>query len=480
MHYQTKIFFPPSLWQYILLLALIAVYLTTALLHAIGNAWIPVACLSIALLIKYLVLFAPFALRPAKYGLLHPLTFPAIWIFLNDVVRKSSAYFDGLAGHSELPGLGPSGATYLMAYYELLTGLAAACTILGYLATPNIKAQLKLRLAPTDLSLKSALLLIVSSIAFYIWMKANGGMSGLLLQRAMPHAERLSTSMGGHYVVLSQLFGFVIITVLAYRPKYFCSPLYWTLAITGMGINYLSNGSRGSVIYLLCMILMVYVICTRRIPYPLLLIGATASVFLLGFLSIFRTSHYGERQLDVASLQEISVGSALEEGMRDASTRAVDRSGALPILARVGLDSPLLLGRSYISIPTAPIPSAILPFEKPPTAAPLNGKTFFNTQAGVPPGPIAEAYWNFHVIGIVIIYFLWGSILKLVAGLVLSNSDMPGVLAAYVVFIFTANPGSDATFQFTQAVGMVGLCCFFFSLRLFRSKDSQPTFDHIG
>ncbi|HVK75365.1 MAG TPA: O-antigen polymerase, partial [Kofleriaceae bacterium] len=90
----------------------------------------------------------------------------------------------------------------------------------------------------------------------------------------------------------------------------------------------------------------------------------------------------------------------------------------------------LLYGSSYLAIVTLPIPRGIFP-EKPTMVDGQVGRVFFGLDAGVPPGGVGEAYWNFHIPGVVAVYFLFGVFHAWLARLFLRHGQQPAVIALF-------------------------------------------------
>ena len=119
-------------------------------------------------------------------------------------------------------------------------------------------------------------------------------------------------------------------------------------------------------------------------------------------------------------------------------------AGSLPVLARVPERVPLLMGSSYLAAVAVVVPRKVWK-GKPRQVGGLTGMTFFNTHAGVPPGPVAEAYWNFHIPGVLIVFGLLGMFHRWLANTYLHYAASPGAIAVYVAtLIYTYSPGSTA------------------------------------
>lgn len=448
---ERQLFLLASKRQFIAILLTVSLVTAALLGHAITTLSTPLIALNLAFTLKIAVSLAPFASNPKRFGILHPLVFPALWSFAMDATRKVGVLVNGLSGHQQLT-VSADDATYLMAYHELLSAVGFACIIFGFFALPKIRLPFTLPTRTPNLFGKAFILSSLSFLAFALWIKAHGSLAALILMRAMPKEERLTETIGGHYIIGTQVFGLVLLTLLAYRPKLFRNLLFWAALVFAMGMIFAATGSRSLAIYTGILACIIYTLRTQKVPYLLLVSGALASVMLLGALQVFRVSQYGRSEVNLETISELSITEAIEEGGEHAASRVADNSGSLPILSEVPHNEPLLWGQSYIALLAAPVPQALLPFQKPPTMGALNGKRFFNTAAGVPPGPIAEAYWNFHIPGIILVFTFWGIALKTLYSIVVANHKNGGIIVIYTMLIFHGNPGGDSLFTLIQTI----------------------------
>jgi len=178
-------------------------------------------------------------------------------------------------------------------------------------------------------------------------------------------------------------------------------------------------------------------------PTRIILIGVLG-VILISFLGEFRTRIWKGQISFTSETEETSLTEYFEQGAIESAERAWSSSGLLPILARVPNDVDLLYGSSYMAFVTLPIPRSIWP-DKPGQVGGLVGETFFNSPAGTPPGPIGEAYWNFHIPGIVIVFFVFGMFHRWLAQWFMEYRRFPAAILIYLTILFTLDPSTPAT-----------------------------------
>jgi hypothetical protein len=75
----------------------------------------------------------------------------------------------------------------------------------------------------------------------------------------------------------------------------------------------------------------------------------------------------------------------------------------------------------------------------------LVGETFFNSPSGTPPGPIGEAYWNFHIPGVIIVFFVFGIFHRWLAQCFVTYHSYPAAILIYLTILFTLDPSTPAT-----------------------------------
>ncbi len=83
----------------------------------------------------------------------------------------------------------------------------------------------------------------------------------------------------------------------------------------------------------------------------------------------------------------------------------------------------------------APIPREILPNKPMVSPGPIIGMEVYGTKfSGVPPGLVAEMFWNFHIVGIVLGCFLFGLFLRFVYELFRAIRTEDGVVTPVYLF----------------------------------------------
>ncbi len=421
---------------------------------------------------RMLVLFLPIIFYKREYGILHPLVFRTLWAFVNVSLRQTPMYIFGLPFHNALPNYSSQQLNMLVAYHELLSGLGLLVLYISFHITPKLKVPVIEFKKPSFLFVKMCIIALFALSSFYIWAQALGGFERMLLIRGESAIDRHSEVSGRHLVVFLLSLQLGVMFWLSQRPKVIRNPVFWGFVAIASIISFGSTGSRSAVLYPLILLLLIHIWQIGKIPVVKSAALVILCVFMVGALGLFRVSTWSSRVLTEENFQGIDIVSSFTYGIEEFKNRATANHGGLPVLAKVPNEHPLLLGKSYLALATAPIPSAILPFSKPLSSGRLNGTIMYGSLAGIPTGTVSEAYWNFHIVGVIFIYFITGVIYKWMARFYTVNNRSPGMIVVYVVFLFYFALNGTDFFRYVQGTGMtiaiVLFCCGMPRLRGFR------------
>ena len=74
----------------------------------------------------------------------------------------------------------------------------------------------------------------------------------------------------------------------------------------------------------------------------------------------------------------------------------------------------------------------------------------------IPVTPAAEAYWNFGIVGVILLQLLYGMLLGRVHRLYLTNDDNPFIVSFFLLFATTFQMATDNIVLFQQQLLMFG------------------------
>lgn len=393
----------------------------------------------LALTVNMSLLLVPVVFYKPSYGWFHPLVF-GIFTAIIDHLRKTSTYINGLQWHDALLGWNSESLTVLVAYDLALSTLSLVAYYIGFFFSPTLGVPRVTFSQPRHLSRKVLLAVIFSAVVFAAYMQTRGGIVAHLVSWGRGRSIELA---GQFYWDFFIQFGVVACLIwLAIDRKAHLQVIFWGCAGTLLLIAFLTSGSRSIVIYYIILGLLVWQLRERKIAGVKLMIAVFISLVILSVLGEFRnsTSKF-ERGIDWDIMtQFFQTESIFGSATGELQERSGAGNGTFPILALVPDEVGFLYGSSYLAVLTLPIPRVLWP-EKPGLVGGLVGDTFFaGSSFGVPPGPTGEAYWNFGIAGVLVVFFLFGVFHKWLAMAFRKYAGEPVALVPYVLTLYLFKP----------------------------------------
>jgi hypothetical protein len=262
---------------------------------------------------------------------------------------------------------------------------------------------------------------------------------------------------------------------LGLRPTVVRTLFFHVVFAGSLFMGFIATGSRSGIVVPIAMALAIWALTHRRIPFLATVALVATSLLIVGIGAEFR-----EKTGRVDTVQEVEIDSGLASGLVAGAQEHVDRatqaSPLTAILGRVPDEVEFLYGRSYLSIPAAVIPSAVWP-EKPEAAGQLTGHLIFGFPkdgAGVPPGTVGEAFWNFHVPGVIVVFFLWGRLAQWLAVFYQDHANDGGIMSLFVITLVGFYPHSVSFYSSLHSVaaGFLALVLFSGFPRLRKSRHA--------
>jgi hypothetical protein len=293
--------------------------------------------------------------------------------------------------------------------------------------------------------------IIVNIIGVIAFIQYRGGID-----------QHLYDLSGGRFRALAGLgplltlfdIGFVAMLIwIAYRPQDARHPLFITLLPIVAFLQFLTAGSRASALLVLVMVGLTWSMRVQRIPWRLALMLLPVAFLSLGILNIARTAAYSS-QTATQALSAADITSVLEQTQSEfAERRAL--SGTVPVIADgFRVSGGPLFGATYMGAVFAMVPRTIWP-DKPRGPGSFYSVSFlgevFEGQS-VPIGPVAEAYWNFHIAGVIVIFILQGYILRRAQSWYELNRRNGIVVMLFVQIVTQFQIYTDALVTFQQMI----------------------------
>ncbi|MDX2187251.1 MAG: hypothetical protein SFV32_09985 [Opitutaceae bacterium] len=396
-------------------------------------------------------------------GWLHPLIFSTVFFgMVRNLPRAAPLWIFGLDEHSVLP-LDAEQLTELVAFENLAGTLALISTYVGYACSRRISTPRLTVKSPRRLGLALVVATVVSLVSLVLFMRLSGGFFAHLRNLSLNVGSKefvADSSAMGLYSTGTQWLGLFLCLYLADRiganrtslekVRFWC--LWGGAFLFANVIIYLGVGKRSAMFNVCGIAACILITHLRKVPWIRLAMGAVALLAAFAVIQTMRGVAPTAKSLDdiKATLKTDTDKSALATYEELAHRRGA-YSSAYPIFHYVPDSSPLLWGETYWVIPLRVIPRAIWP-TKPRGTDFRAGATFFNSVWGIPPGAVAEAYWNFHLPGVAVVYFLFGVFYRWMANLFVRYSKSGTITAFYCYTIFAIGPTENMITGWMQSL----------------------------
>jgi oligosaccharide repeat unit polymerase len=386
-------------------------------------------------------------------GWLDPIVFTVLWWeLLRYTLPKIGVYLNGLEAHSAITHLAGYERDGLVIQALLLATIGIVGLCIGYRSASRIPVPVFIFGRPKKIHSKVGIVAGISLISLTILVQAAGGIDAMLLQRGLVRTDRIVAEMGSHWSVGAGLLRIACVVWLALKPDDVKRPLFVVSAVISLVLGFIATGSRGGLVSTILMMIMVWSLRKGVLPRSKIVIVGVVGIILIGMLGDFRRQTFSSTDMRDISIR-VSILDSFSDGVNEYIRYGSELDGTYAVLGNVYSSKDYLLGESYLSIPFAFIPSAVLPFDKPSAGGALVSERLFgNPLNTLPPGSIGEAYWNWGGGGVVLIMLLFGMFLRFMFRLFRENGAQGWVTVLYVVTLMRAQPTSDAFYSWIHGV----------------------------
>lgn len=403
-------------------------------------------------------------------GWLHPLVFPLLFSIGTSLLKNPQQLFDPLLvwfhpvhaalSHQYLNGWTAEMVASAKVKADALAALAAAATYVGYMMwKPRIR-RLSNEESP-HLNLALGLTIVAMTLLFLGYMQTRGGI--LSHMASFAGGRHIALGDQGYILWVFRPMPFLLLLWYAYRPAITRSPLFWVLLLLCLSMQFASTGSRTAAVLPLLSFGLVWSLRTHKLPIGLALVVMMLAFAAIGVLGEVRRSTSSAGGLDFGVVSSFQFSEWLEKTTADIDQRE-DAALALPTIARVPEEIPHLDGKSYLGMLLFFVPRAVWP-EKPRSVgayaiADIAGRNYgldgFYEGAGAPIGATAEAYWNFGVPGVLVVFICFGAFKRWLAGYLATNSKNPQAMVFYAATATTLfSPSSDELIPYFHTLIML-------------------------
>ena len=349
----------------------------------------------------------------------------------------------------------------------------------GFVLTrPRTRRRIKVFDTVDTLRLRSILagIIIMNFIGVAVFIQLRGGLVEHIGELAYGRFRALEGL--GPLLALFDIGFLALLLWICLRPQDAKSKLFITLLPLVSAQQFIVAGSRAATLLVFVLIGLGWALAARRVPWRLGLILLPIAFLSFGALNIIRTASLSNATA-LEAAQDSDLASILERSQNEFDLRQ-SLSGTIPVISDGMRTTGPMWGYTYSGAIFAMVPRSIWP-EKPRGPGSLYAQTFLGETVqgtAVPIGPEAEAFWNFHIPGLIIIFAFYGLVLKLAFSIYIRSPDNGLVIAGFLLVATQFGVSTDQLVAFQQMVLtfaiMLGVI-FIFYRDAFRPARRQMT-----
>jgi hypothetical protein len=291
-------------------------------------------------------------------------------------------------------------------------------------------------------------IVIANTLAVALFIQVRGGLVEHVMQLAFGRFRALEGL--GPLLAIFDIGFLAMLLWICVRPQDARSPLFLILLPVVVVQQFIVAGSRGATLIVLVLVGLGWALAARRLPWRLGLILLPVAFLSFGALNVIRTAGTSNTTA-LEAAQGADLESILARSQEEFDLRQ-SLSGAVPVVSDSARTTGAMWGYTYIGAAAAMIPRAIWP-DKPRGPGSLYAQYFLGEAVegtAIPIGPVAEAYWNFGVPGTIVIFVLYGFVLKRAYGVYMRNPGNGLVIAGFVLVATQFGVSTDELVAFQQ------------------------------
>lgn len=403
--------------------------------------------------------FRSFAGTPI--GLLHPLIMPTLISLMLDFIKNPELVLNPISiwyGDTTISNfyisthLPPNSIIEAHLRRNVINLVSIIFTYVGFVTIcwrTDLSSSRLIELNGGRLTVLYILFLLV--VLFFLQQQG-----GLLTHMASLASGRFRMrELSGHILVVNSFLPILLILWYAHRPNALSSYIYVAAFILATVLQFLVSGSRSGLFIPVAMLLAIWMFHNRRLPTVRAFILGLVAVLLVGILGDVRRSGNGG-EVDFSALTQFNLESALENSKGELKSRK--KNTGLAIAALVPEQQKHLYGATYVAAATFWLPRSVWR-NKPRGAGAHAAALLYSNRSsmegysggGFPVHGTSEAYWNFGYLGVVVIFFFYGIVLKLTTHWVLCDRHNPFAIVFLVLVVFSfTDPATTIVVPFFQ------------------------------
>jgi hypothetical protein len=296
---------------------------------------------------------------------------------------------------------------------------------------------------------------LLNLLAVAIFIQLRGGLVEHIAELAFGRFRALAGL--GPLLVLFDI-GFVALVLwISCRPKDATSPIFVVMLAVVALQQFLVAGSRSATLFVLLLVGLAWALSTQRIPWRLGALFLPVALLSLGALLLVRSAGL-TGSTAAEAVQDTSFEAVLAQSQYDLELRQAV-SGSIPIVADSMRTTGPMWGYTYSGAVFAMVPRAVW-LDKPRGPGSLYAQNFLGAEregVAVPISATAEAFWNFHLPGVLVMFALYGLLLRWVYEIYWVNRQNGAVIVFFLFFTTQFGASTDSLVAFQQFILTFGL-----------------------
>lgn len=281
-----------------------------------------------------------------------------------------------------------------------------------------------------------------------IFIQVRGGLIEHVIELAYGRFRALAGL--GPLLALFDIGFLALLLWISSRPQDARHPLFLLLLPLVAAQQFIVAGSRAAALMVFVLTGLSWAFARRRVPWRLAVILLPIAFLSFGALNIIRTAGTSGATVGEA-VQDASLGSVIERSQQEFDLRQ-SLSGAVPVTHDGISTTGPMFGYTYTGAVLAMIPRSIWE-DKPRGPGSIYAQAFLGETVegtAVPIGAVAEAFWNFHLPGVIILFALYGFILRRGYETYARNPNNVIAVAGFVLLATQFGVGTDELVAFQQ------------------------------
>ncbi|MEQ8476367.1 MAG: O-antigen polymerase [Fulvivirga sp.] len=399
------------------------------------------------------LIFLPVLVPFRNIGVIHPLVFTILLGLLKSTVSQAGGNFLTPFFQTEYTFSSTAAfrstdvVTYDLVFLNLQARVfdivALSFFYLGYVSLGNRAIHFKIPRFPFPIVFTSAkraipYISVASLMLLLLFFNSQGGITSYISSWGTSRKEALS-EIGVQLSFLKRIYIFPLIWFTINGAKLKGNIILLIAVIITVISGFFLVGSRSGLILATMPFFIVWMIKNGKIPITRPALIGILFLGVFGVLGQFRASTY-DNKVDWSVFSNLNLSESIEKSEEELGLWQ-GLNADIAIYAKVPNQTDYLYGKSYLGALLFFIPRSVWN-DKPHGTGYYVGRNVFGTsQAGIPPGETAEAYYNFGFLGLIFVFFLKGRIYKLVVNRILKYGVTDDVyfLIAYIIFIMNFN-----------------------------------------